>query len=169
MKEKASIEDLVRIERIINYQYGHNLGTKLLEIGSGDIYLVKSATGRLRYMYFRDYLIAVFRASDFSVLFTIRGAQVLKELVAFPHLRVVVENKVSKFIAEGRNVFAKHVIIVDLDLRAGDEVIVVNQRDDLLAVGKLVLSPFEIFSFRRGIAVKVRRGVGVDEVSEDSR
>jgi len=168
MRERATIEELIKIERTINYQYGHELGTRLLEM-SKDIYLVKSATGRLRYLYFGDDLIAVFRATDFSILFTIKGALLLKRLVEKPHLRVIVDSQVSRFIAEGRNVFAKHVVEVDLDLRAGDEVIVVNEEDNLLAVGKLSLSPFEIFSYKRGIAVKVRRGVGVDKISQNPR
>jgi uncharacterized protein with predicted RNA binding PUA domain len=37
-------------------------------------------------------------------------------------------------------------------------VVVTNEDDDLLAVGKALLSGMEMLAFKRGIAVKVRRG-----------
>jgi 7-cyano-7-deazaguanine tRNA-ribosyltransferase len=39
------------------------------------------------------------------------------------------------------------------------EVVVINNKDDVLAVGKAVLSGGEMLAFNRGIAVKVRRGI----------
>jgi len=61
-------------------------------------------------------------------------------------------------VAEGRNVFAKHVVEADPEIRSGDEVIVVDERDILVAVGKAVLSGEEMVAFSRGIAVKTRIG-----------
>jgi uncharacterized protein with predicted RNA binding PUA domain len=71
---------------------------------------------------------------------------------------------VSEFIAEGRSVFAKHVVEVDERIRAGDEVIVVNEEDEILGTGKAILSGDEMLLFERGIAVKIRHG---NEASED--
>jgi uncharacterized protein with predicted RNA binding PUA domain len=51
------------------------------------------------------------------------------------------------------------VIHADEGIRAGDEVLVTNQDDILLAIGKATLSGSEISAFKRGIAVKVRQGV----------
>jgi uncharacterized protein with predicted RNA binding PUA domain len=53
-------------------------------------------------------------------------------------------------------VFAKHVKIVDSQLRAGDELLVVDEQDRLLAVGKANLSPNEMLALTRGVAVKTR-------------
>ncbi|GAG59800.1 unnamed protein product, partial [marine sediment metagenome] len=39
------------------------------------------------------------------------------------------------------------------------EVIVVNQRDDLLAIGKLMIPVPYVGSFQTGIAVKIRKGI----------
>jgi uncharacterized protein with predicted RNA binding PUA domain len=72
--------------------------------------------------------------------------------------RVVVEPKAERFVSLGRSVFAKHVLSVDPELRPGDEVIVTNKDDEVLAVGRAILSPEEVFSFDRGIAVKIRAG-----------
>ncbi len=48
---------------------------------------------------------------------------------------------------------------MDEDIRANDEVIVVNEEDELLATGKAKLSAFEMLAFERGVAVEVRQGV----------
>ncbi len=61
-------------------------------------------------------------------------------------------------MAEGRNVFAKHVVEADKELRPQDEVIVVDEEDNLVAVGKAVLSGEEMKVFKHGVAVKVRKG-----------
>ena len=66
---------------------------------------------------------------------------------------------ISEFIKKGRNVFCKHVVEVDTNLRPLDEVIVVNQEDELLAIGRLKLPVDFITSFKTGIAVMVRKGV----------
>jgi len=45
------------------------------------------------------------------------------------------------------------------DIRAKDEVIVADENNRVLAVGRAVLSSEEMTSFKRGVAVKVRRGI----------
>jgi predicted RNA-binding protein (TIGR00451 family) len=74
-------------------------------------------------------------------------------------MRVTVKREVEKFIAEGRDLFAKHVTKADPELRAGEEVIVVSGSGNILAVGKALLTGEEMLGFKRGIAVKTRRGV----------
>jgi len=73
---------------------------------------------------------------------------------------VVARSDVADFIKAGRNVFAKHVVTADSSIRPQDEAIVVDERRQLLAVGRAVLAGWEMTQFKRGIAVKTRRGVG---------
>ncbi|MHA2325799.1 MAG: PUA domain-containing protein [Promethearchaeota archaeon] len=73
-------------------------------------------------------------------------------------------NDISDFIKKGRNVFCKHVIDIDDNLRPLDEVIIVNQNDDLLAIGKLKLPTTYIRSFSSGIAIKVRKGINKSKI-----
>uniref|UniRef100_UPI00260518E7 PUA domain-containing protein n=1 Tax=Thermococcus sp. TaxID=35749 RepID=UPI00260518E7 len=47
----------------------------------------------------------------------------------------------------------------DPEIRPYDEVLVVNERDELLATGQTLLSGEELKVFRSGLAVKVRRGI----------
>jgi predicted RNA-binding protein (TIGR00451 family) len=80
-----------------------------------------------------------------------------------PKLRVKVTPGVEAFIRKGGNVFAKHVIGVDPELRPEEEVLVVDKRDRLLAVGRSFFNAIEMQSFKIGIAVKVRHGAADSE------
>lgn len=51
-----------------------------------------------------------------------------------------------------------HIVKADDEIRAKDEVIVLDNNRRVLAVGRAVLSGAEMRAFKRGVAVKVRRG-----------
>ncbi|NTW92675.1 MAG: hypothetical protein HGA40_04455, partial [Methanoregulaceae archaeon] len=68
------------------------------------------------------------------------------------------KGEVAEFIGQGKNVFARHVVTADPAIRAGDEVVIVNPSDELLATGEAVLSGREMLVFNYGAAVKVRQG-----------
>jgi 7-cyano-7-deazaguanine tRNA-ribosyltransferase len=55
-------------------------------------------------------------------------------------------------------VFAAHVVKADDAIRAKDEVIVVDEDNRVLAVGRALLSSAEMKAFKTGVAVKVRHG-----------
>jgi uncharacterized protein with predicted RNA binding PUA domain len=71
---------------------------------------------------------------------------------------VTVLDDVADVIAEGKNVFAKHVVDAGEKIRPGDEVIVVDSEKKVLAVGRALLRREEILSFGVGVAVRTRRG-----------
>ncbi len=66
---------------------------------------------------------------------------------------------VAEFIARGRNVFAKHVVDVDPKIRAGSEVVIVDEDDVLLGVGKARLNSLEMKTAKYGEAVRPRHTV----------
>jgi Prefoldin, molecular chaperone implicated in de novo protein folding, alpha subunit len=74
-------------------------------------------------------------------------------------LRVIVNEDSAEFNRGGHNVFSKFVIDADKNIIPGNEVMVVNESDDLLAVGKAFMIREEMLTFKRGIAVKVREGI----------
>ncbi|MBP1357660.1 MAG: pseudouridine synthase [Sulfolobus sp.] len=124
-----------------------------------------NATHRIRYIYISynknkgSYeLYLVLRAQDNLFSLTLVSGNVIKRCSNPPRFRVVVLNEVADFIRKGRNVFARHVINVDKELRAGDEVIVTDENDNLLAVGKMKLSGEEILTYKKGVAVEVKKG-----------
>jgi predicted RNA-binding protein (TIGR00451 family) len=71
---------------------------------------------------------------------------------------VKVQSDVADFISKGRSVFAKHIIDCDIEIRPGEEVVVLNNHNAVLAVGRALLSGEEMKSFNNGAAVRVRRG-----------
>jgi 7-cyano-7-deazaguanine tRNA-ribosyltransferase len=71
---------------------------------------------------------------------------------------VVVNEDAEPFAREGKSIFAKFVINCDMNIRASEEVLVVNQKDELLAFGKSILNAPEIMNFKMGQAVKTRKG-----------
>jgi predicted RNA-binding protein (TIGR00451 family) len=87
------------------------------------------------------------------------GAKRLVEKAKSAKNILTVRNDVSKFIVEGGDVFAAHVVEVDDEVRAKDEVVVVNEDGEVLAVGRAFLCAEEIRAFKKGVAVKVRRGL----------
>ena len=141
-----------------DYQFGPGAGEGLASRGMRVV--VSKRTGKPRYVYDSDgRLLATIRWNDGFLALTLEGARLLKEHLKPPRLRVVVKNDVRDFIKRGRSVFAKHVVRVDPEIRCGDEVMVVDEEDNLLAVGRAMLSSYEMLAFNSGVAVKVRRGV----------
>ncbi|MCL2333530.1 MAG: hypothetical protein FWC52_01910, partial [Candidatus Methanoplasma sp.] len=63
-------------------------------------------------------------------------------------------------VSEGRNVFCQFVTECDDELRPMEEVIVTDQKDKVIATGRVLLVAEEIRSFKKGVAVKVRSGSG---------
>jgi predicted RNA-binding protein (TIGR00451 family) len=65
---------------------------------------------------------------------------------------------VKEFIEEGKNLFAKHVVEASSGIRPGHEVIVVDKNNEVIGVGKAILTSEEMLAFLTGVAVKIRRG-----------
>lgn len=148
---------LLRIVRVIaDYQFGRGAGRALFP---DTCKFVLSSKGKIRQIKDGGVRIATLKAETGFFTLSIEGARRLHRAFEYPRLRVVVLNEVSSFIAKGRNVFAKHVVDVDRNLRANDEVLVVDENDRLIATGRAVLGAREMLEFDRGLAVMVRRGI----------
>src|SRR5437879_3672191 len=105
-------------------------------------------------------LLATYRPKDGLLALSTPGGQALRGIFKPPRLRVEVVPGIEEFIKKGGNVFCKHVQQVDPELRPAEEVLVVNEEDRLLAVGRSFFNAEEMLSFKIGVAVKVRHGVG---------
>jgi 7-cyano-7-deazaguanine tRNA-ribosyltransferase len=53
---------------------------------------------------------------------------------------------------------AKHVVDAGDDIRPGDEVIVLDSKNGVVAVGRALLTGEEMLAYGTGVAVKTRRG-----------
>ncbi|MGC8913667.1 MAG: tRNA guanosine(15) transglycosylase TgtA [Thermoplasmata archaeon] len=156
--------ELRLIKSVCDFQFGEGAG-KILT--SGNIEIVHSKnTGRIRNI-FRDGRHILSMRNDGYFNLKIEGAKLLLKHLSPPKLRCIVTQDAFEFNAKGKNVFAKFVIDMDAHLVPLDEVIVVNQNDEIAAVGRVLLTSDEVKSFQRGVAVKVREGVGCESRRED--
>jgi predicted RNA-binding protein (TIGR00451 family) len=141
---------------VADYEFGKGVGTRLFPETVKIVFSKK--TGRIRYIYLEGKRLATMRPTDGLFSLSISGAKSIVEKTRSAKCLVVVRNDVSKYIAEGGDVFAAHVVKADDEIRSKDEVIVVDEDGDVLAVGRATLSGEEMKAFKRGVAVKVRRG-----------
>jgi len=146
---------LKRARMIADLQFGRKAGVTLFP--DGTTYSL-SNTGRLRYLYWGKERIATVRANDGLLTLSMIGAQRLHSFFPFPKLRVIASDNIAPLIAKGGNLFAKHVSGVDPEIRAGDEIIVVDGKDKLLATGTALLAPEEMIQIKKGVAVTIRKG-----------
>ncbi len=148
-----------QVKGISDYQFGKDI-TDILFDELDRISIQRSRnTNKIRYIYYKEELLLVLRPSNGLFTLTLLSAKKIKEKTLIPRLRIVVLNDIAEFIRKGRNVFCKHVVDIDETLRPLDEVIVVNQDDELLGIGKLKVPVPYVRSFSHGVAVNIRKGI----------
>ena len=148
---------LRKIRSVADYQFGKGVGNKLFP---EDVIIAHSKnTGKIRYIYLGDSLLATLRPTTGLFILTIAGAKRLVSEVNPLRMWVKIQDYAEPFVAKGRSAFAKHVTEADDEIRPNEEVIVVSQKNEVLAVGRALLSGTEMKAFSKGIAVRIRRGV----------
>jgi len=148
---------LHKIRSIADYQLGRGVGKALFP---DSVHVAFSRrTGKIRHIYLKNELLATLRPTDGMFSLTVAGAKRLLNGLKSLRLWVKVQKDAEPFIAKGKSVFAKHVVDADNNIRPQEEVVVIGENKQVLAVGKAVLTGKEMRAFKRGVAVKVRRGV----------
>ena len=150
-------DDIKKVKAIADYQFGVGAGKALF---AGNINIEKSKkTGKIRHIYDGKVLIVNMRASDSYLILSKEGAKRLHNAMPYPQNRVVVNKDSEPFALDGKSVFCKFVVDCDDNIRAKDEVLIVNEEDKLLAYGKSLLCACEIKEFMTGQAIKTRKGM----------
>ena len=147
---------LAKVRSIADYQFGKGVGVVLFPSNVEIQYSPR--TGRIRFINLNGERLATLRPTDGVLSLSIKAAIFMAEKTPFAKCFVTVKNDVSKFIAAGGDVFAVHVVKVDAEVGAKDEVIAVDEDGQVLAVGRTILSSEEMKAFKTGVAVKVRHG-----------
>jgi uncharacterized protein with predicted RNA binding PUA domain len=145
-----------RVRCIADYQFGKGVGAKLFPEGI-EIQL-SPRTGRIRYINLGGERLATLRPTDGLLSLSIKAAQTLAAEVPEAKCFITVKDEVAQFIARGGDVFAVHVVAVDDEVHAKDEVIAIDENRQVLAVGRTQLCSAEIRAFKKGVAVKIRHG-----------
>lgn len=155
---------LRKVKSICDYQFGAAITDILFDNNKKVHFSFSRNTGTIRHIYYEKNLMLNYRPTNGFFTLTLFAANKIISNIQKPKLRVIVLNEISEFIMEGRNVFCKHIVDIDCDLRALDEVIIVNQDDELLAIGRLMFPVPYVKSFKRGIAVNVRKGINKSKI-----
>jgi 7-cyano-7-deazaguanine tRNA-ribosyltransferase len=154
---KGRDPDVIRVRAVADMQFGLGAGKALTE---GSLELVKSkTTGKIRNVILNGRHILSMRAHDGLFTLKIEGAKLLHNIFPKPALRVAVNEDSAQFNREGKNVMAKFVLECDEGVRPGDEVLVVDEKDALVAVGRTRMNMEEMLAWDRGVAVEVREGI----------
>jgi 7-cyano-7-deazaguanine tRNA-ribosyltransferase len=155
---RARDMDLEKVAAVADYQFGAGAGAALTD---GKVRLVKSRnTGKIRNVYLDERHVLSMRAEDGLFTLKAEGAKILHAAFKSPALRVVVNADAEEYAFAGRNIFAGFVLSCDPGLRPVDDALVVSRDNRLLAVGQLFLAPDEMLVMKRGLAVRVREGLG---------
>ena len=148
--------ELEILKSILDYQFSEKVSDYILK---EPVTLWRSPnTKKIRRVYRNNVLLFSILNSGFVVP-TIEMAKILHREIPAPKLRVTVKNEVSEFILAGKSVFSKFVVDADPRIRNKSEVLIVNEKDELLGTGKALMNRREMLSFKRGVAVEVRRRV----------
>ena len=145
------------LRTVADYQFGSGAGRALFP--PADSFEIRRSTGGRPRQVFADGQRLVSYGTDGRFTLGIAGGRRLHRALSPPAYRVVVGDESEPFVRDGKNVFAKFVREVDPAIRPGDEVLVVHDRGDLLAVGRATLSATAMTDFSSGMAVKVREGI----------
>jgi conserved protein with predicted RNA binding PUA domain len=86
-------------------------------------------------------------------------SQKRKENYGRPRWTITVMDGISDFVADGKTVFCRHVVSCDRSLLASEDVAILNERGQLLGVGRTVVPASVVKQFKKGVAVKVREGI----------
>ncbi len=102
---------------------------------------------------------------------TWRGAVELHRTLGYPRARIVVDGDAVPFVLQGKSLFSRFVRGGDSSLVPEAPALLVDPDDRLLAVGRLLLAPYEMGRLTRGVAVRVTahakdRGERMEEEAE---
>ncbi|MFB6170025.1 MAG: PUA domain-containing protein [Haloarculaceae archaeon] len=145
-----------RLRTVADYQFGAGAGDALFH-ADADPEVTHTSSGRPNQVRAPDGRLVTLGV-DGRYTLGLAGGERLHRALPAPALRVAVGDDSEPFVREGRNAFAKFVRSVDPEIRPGDEVLVVHEDGDLLAVGRAELPARGMREFDTGMAVKVREG-----------
>ncbi len=159
--EKEDIETLLSL---LVYFYGIHAQQAINYLDLGNVkFCYSRSTGRLRSIVQGSEELAFIRPSDFRLIPRLSMAIILQKVLPYPKSRVVVVNEIVDDILEGHTVFSKHVIGGDPTIRPGDEVLIVNEEDKLIGVGRALIGFEAMITAFMGPAVQIREKVRKDE------
>lgn len=133
------------------YQFDPVIASRLLEGSIG----FRVSRGFVREVYRDDRLLLVRRPTDGFYSISLLAGEMIRASTKPPRFRVIVK---GDRIIKG-SVLARDVLHIDGRLKPGDEVIIVDEGDRLIGVGRLRVPPLMFNGLERGEIARVRKRV----------
>ena len=111
-------------------------------------------TGRIRSVYDKEKLLLTPR-SDGGLAITIHCAKLFLKSKKFQENCLHIDKESNEFVKDGKSVFCGHVTSCGKNIKIGSDVPVLY-KNQVVGVGKSVLSSKMIMSQNRGVAIKIR-------------
>jgi len=143
-----------KLRALLMYQWGENAG-KIADLEDLQIVLSKS-TGKIRHCKKNDEILFTVIPTTGLLTPTYQGGQELLQVGVSDTYKVIIDSDVSEFVAAGKSALAKFVKKAAPSLKAGEEVLVLDEVQNLLGTGRAIISGHEMIIFNRGVAVQIR-------------
>jgi uncharacterized protein with predicted RNA binding PUA domain len=145
-------DNLTKVRRVADYQFGRGAGEALFP---DTVEFKLSRTGRVSQVLLDGERLATLKTDGRFTLSNEGGTRLHAALEPL-RMRVEFGEESVSFLRDGRNGFAKFVVRVDDEIRAGDEVLVTGPDDEFVTTGRAELCADEMHDFETGVAVLVR-------------
>ena len=116
--------------------------------------ILSRKTGRIRTVSHKGKILCTLRING-SLAISIDFAQTLLQSKTFRENCIEINKDAAPFVMEGRSVFSKHVVWCGKNVRIAADTPILFE-NNVIAVGKAILSSEMISDFNRGVAIKVR-------------
>jgi len=145
------MEHFVKLQQSLDALFGTGSSKYLPK----DIDIILSRkTGRIRTVSHKGKLLCTLRING-SLAISIDFAQTLLQNKIFRENCIEINSDAAPFVMEGKSVFCKHVLWCGKNIHVGSDTPILF-KNQVIAVGKAILSSKMISDFKRGVAVKVR-------------
>ena len=145
------MEHFIKLQHSLDALFGSGSSKYLPK----DIDIILSRkTGRIRTVSHKGKLLCTLRI-DGSLAISIHFAQILLQNKTFRKNCIEINNDAAPFVQEGRSVFCKHVVWCGKNVCVASDTPILFE-NQVIAVGRAILSSEMISDFKRGVAIKVR-------------
>ena len=114
------------------------------------------STGKIRHVTLNNEITFTVVPTTGLLTPTFKGGELLMQHHIDDRFVVTMEKDAAEFVAKGKSALAKFVTDASSKLKAGEEVLIVDEQRQLQGTGRALLSGSEMLAFDRGVAVIVR-------------
>jgi archaeosine-15-forming tRNA-guanine transglycosylase len=152
MKHLMSLRD--RARQIATYQFGEGIAEFIIP---EDAEIRTNSSGKIRYIFQGGEHFATLRSTTGRFTLSKNAIRHLPvTLIRASPLTLVILPDIEIDFKPGMSLFAKHVKSAKHTIRPGDEVLVINTKDQVICTGRALLSGREIENAKNGTAVRTR-------------